>query len=77
MYHSEHLSFCDKTLKFSGNDTASRLIFAHLNINSIRNKFELFKEQIKGNIDILTISKQKLTTPFLIVNFLLKFQYTV
>ena len=40
------------------------LIFAHLNINSIRNKFELLKKQIKGNIDILMISETKIDDTF-------------
>ena len=68
MYHdAEQLRFCDKTLKSIRNDNVGRLIFGYLNI--IRNKFELLKDQIKGNIGVL---KHKLTTPFLIVKFLLK-----
>ena len=33
-----------------------RIIFAHLNINSLRNKFDALVDQIKGNVDILVIS---------------------
>ena len=47
---------------FLGNvssDNRSRIIFALLNINSIRNKFELLKDQIKDNIDIPMISEKK------------------
>ena len=35
-----------------------------MNLNSIRNKFELLKDQIKGNIDILMISKTKIDDTF-------------
>ena len=66
---AEQLSSCDKTLKSIRNNNVNKLIFAHLNINSIRNKFELLKEQTKGNIDILMISETKIVTPFLIANF--------
>ena len=39
------------------NDNAHKFIFAHLNKNSIGNKFELVKEQTKGNADVIIISK--------------------
>ena len=42
----------------------NRLIFAHLNINSVRNKFDLLAEIIKSNIDILMISETKLDSSF-------------
>ena len=42
----------------------TRLIFGQLNINSIRNKFDLLKMQIKGNIDILVITESKLDRSF-------------
>ena len=35
-----------------------------MNISSIRNKFELLKEQMKGNIDILMISETKIDNTF-------------
>ena len=34
----------------------NRLIFAHININSSRNKFEMLQEEIGNNIDVLLIS---------------------
>ena len=40
------------------------LIIAQLNINSIRNKFDLLNEQISNNIDILGISETKLDPSF-------------
>ena len=42
----------------------SNLIIGHLNINSIRNKFDLFKELISNNINILVISETKLDQSF-------------
>ena len=41
------------TLKAIRNDNVNKLIFAHLNINSIRNKFESLAMLVKGEIDIL------------------------
>ena len=42
----------------------NRLICAHLNINSVRNKFDLLSGIIKSIIDILMISETKLDSPF-------------
>ena len=36
----------------------------HLNMNSLRNKFELLMHQIKDNIDILMLSETKLNESF-------------
>ena len=33
-----------------------RLIFAHININSIRNKFDMLADLIVGKVDLLLIS---------------------
>ena len=41
-----------------------RIIIAHLNINSIRNKLDALKTMIAGNIDILLISEAKLDESF-------------
>ena len=51
-----------------------RLIFGQLNINSIRTKFELLKDQIKGNIDVLMISETQIEDTFPHGQF---FQYTL
>lgn len=42
----------------------NKLIFAHLNTNSLGNKFEHLVYQITGNIDILMISQTKLDNSF-------------
>ena len=41
-------------------NNSSNLNFAYLNINSVKNKFENFKEIINGNVDIFTIAETKL-----------------
>ena len=45
-------------------DNLDKLIFAHWNINSIRNKFKYFLEQIRGNVDILLVSETKIDDSF-------------
>ena len=54
------VSDCNNTLKSLRKNDLNKLIFAHLNINSIRNKFELLSEQIKGNVDLPMISETKI-----------------
>ena len=44
--------------------TTDRLIFAQLNINSLRNKFESLQHIINKNIDILLISETKIDSSF-------------
>ena len=41
-----------------------KVIVGHININSIRNKFEPLKKMIQDNIDILLVSKTKLDDAF-------------
>ena len=49
----------------------NKVIFAHLNINSIRNKFEELISQVKGTVDVLMISETKIDDSFPITNFLI------
>ena len=42
----------------------NKLIIGHLNINSLRNKFELLTHQIKDNIDTFMISEAKFDASF-------------
>ena len=46
-----------------------KLIFAHLNLNSIRNNFDLLAEQLTGNINVLMISETKVDESFPVGNF--------
>ena len=43
---------------------ANKLIIVHLNINSLRNKFEFLFEFIRGKADILIISETKIDENF-------------
>ena len=52
-------------------DNLNKLIFTHLNINSIRNKFDSLADIIKDNIDILMISETKVDDFFLVGQFFL------
>ena len=46
-----------KALKDIRISNMNKLIFGHLNINSLRNKFDLLSEQAKGSIDILMVKR--------------------
>ena len=50
----------------------NRILIAHLNINSLRNKFELLCDIIIGKIDILLTSETKLDDSFPLSNFKIK-----
>ena len=41
-----------------------KIVVGHLNINSIKNKFDFLAHQVKGNIDIVMISETKLDEIF-------------
>ena len=58
-------------LKSIRQEHTNKLVFAHININSLRNKFELLADQVKGNIDVLMISKTKIDDSFPLGKFLL------
>ena len=49
-----------------------KLIFATLNINSIRNKFDELKSLIIGNIDVLVVTETKLDDSFPSAQFLFR-----
>ena len=40
------------------------MVFGHLNINSLRTKFDFLCEQIEGSIDVFMISESKLDDSF-------------
>ena len=51
-------------LNFIRKGNFNRLVLAHININSTRNKFDTLVQQITNNIDILMISETKLDNKF-------------
>ena len=63
---------CNITLKTIRSDNANKLVFAHLNINSIRDKFEFSATQVKGKIVVLMISETKIDESFPKGNFLIE-----
>ena len=63
---------CNNNLKSLRKDNLNKLVFAHLNINSIRNKSDLLSEQIKGNADVLIISETKIDDSFPVDQFLIE-----
>ena len=48
------------TLRNLWSKNAGNIIFSHLNINSMRNKFENLFKLVAGNVDILCIAETKL-----------------
>ena len=50
---------------------ADKLAFAHIYINSLRNKFKLFGNQVKENINVLMNSETKIDDNFPLGNFLI------
>ena len=56
-------------LKALRSDNSNKLILVHININSIRNKFEFLSTQVKSVlIDVLMISKTKFDNSFSVSN---------
>ena len=68
MFHNDN---CKVVLKVLRKTSLDKLVIAHLKINSIRNKFDMFVEQVKGNIDILMISETKIEDSFPIGQFII------
>ena len=58
-------------VKFIGKDDLNKLIIAHLNMNSIRKKFEFLVDKVKGNVDIMMISERQLDNTFANGQFLI------
>ena len=65
-----------KALKDIRISNMNKPIFGHLNINSLRNKFDLFSEQVKGSIYILMVSATKLDDSFPEAQFLIEGFYS-
>ena len=52
-------------------ENLNKLVFGHLNINSIGNKYEFLVEQVKGNIDAIMIAETKIDDNFPVDNFVI------
>ena len=66
---ADHIT--DADLKYLRIRNLNKIVAGHLNINSIRNKFDFLAHQVKGNFDILMISETKLDESFPPGQFLL------
>ena len=53
-----------RILKKTRINNVNRVVIGHININSIRNKFDMLSDMIKDNIDILMVSETKLDSSF-------------
>ena len=62
---------CNSFLKSISKENIDKSVFAHLNINSGRNKFELLSYMIKDNIGVLMILESKVDYSFMISIFLI------
>ena len=67
----QKIIICKSILKTMGDDNLNKLISAHLNKSSIRNKFEELISQVKVTVDVLMISETKIDDSFPIANFLI------
>ena len=61
-----------KALKVIRVSNMNKLIFGLLNINSLRNKFDVFSEQVNGSIYILMVAETKLDDSFPEAQFLIE-----
>ena len=61
-----------KTLKDIRISKVGKVIFGHLNINSLRNKSDLLSEQVMSSMDVLVMSEAKLDDNFLKGQFLIE-----
>ena len=58
-------------LKSIRQENTNKLAFARININLLRNKFQLLGDQVKGNIDVVMISETKIEENFLLGSLLM------
>ena len=62
---------CISALKALRSDNSDKLVFTHVNINSIKNKFEFLSTHVKSNIDVLMVSETKINNGFPVDNFVI------
>lgn len=78
-YGSQHLlasgksvltnNISEKSFRVIKQENLDRIIITHLNINSIRNKFDFLTNKVIGNDDVVFISERKLAASFSIGQF--------
>ena len=50
--------------KYARNENRYRVIIGHININSVRNKFESLVKYVSNNLDILMVLEAKINNTF-------------
>ena len=55
----------------------NRIIISHININSIRNKFELLAVAVLGNVNILLVTETKIDKSFPTSQFVIPGYFTI
>ena len=60
------------TLNVIRKNNLNKLIFAHVNNNSVRNKFNMLASQVKGSADVVMISETKQDDTFSVDQFVLE-----
>ena len=60
------------TLRLNRSKYSKNVIFSHLNINSIRNKFENLKEVVSNHVDVLVITETKIDKSFTTAQFIIE-----
>ena len=59
IFNETQANDCISVLKTLCNDNSKKLIFAYINIDLIKNKFEFFSNQVTGKIDVAMVSETK------------------
>ena len=59
------------------NINLNRIIISHININSIRNKFELLAVAVLGNVNILLVTETKIDKSFPTSQFVIPGYFTI
>ena len=62
---------CISVLKTIRIDNSSKFIFADININSIKNKFDFLPTKVRGSIAVLMVSETKIDNIFPVDNFVI------
>ena len=62
----------NNVLKNLRSKNSNKVIIGHININSLRNKFELLTEMVRDKVDLLMISETKLDSSFTDAQFYMK-----
>ena len=69
---NEENTYDTRELKHPRNENPYRVIIGHININSVRNKFESLVKYVGNNLDVLMVSERKRDDTFPESQFLME-----